>query len=197
MTFTLRWHHENERRALRAHPAPRFSLASFSLCPICFSSQRPAPAPEERGSLLSLSPHLSPQNIDTLERVAGLEPEDLVEAHGTFYTSHCISPLCRREYPLSWMKGEALEVIHEGGCPPASRRLSGAKIRGSMLWAPVVSLLCGPLRSEAAAGSAAGSQHHLTAGLLGEQGPDPIQPHAEMCVGREVAGQPCSLFCGV
>ncbi|XP_069314685.1 NAD-dependent protein deacetylase sirtuin-2 isoform X2 [Eulemur rufifrons] len=44
------------------------------------------------------------QNIDTLERVAGLEPEDLVEAHGTFHTSHCISPLCRREYSLSWMK---------------------------------------------------------------------------------------------
>ncbi|XP_014388629.1 PREDICTED: NAD-dependent protein deacetylase sirtuin-2 isoform X2 [Myotis brandtii] len=44
------------------------------------------------------------QNIDTLERVAGLEPEDLVEAHGTFYTSHCISPLCRKEYTLSWMK---------------------------------------------------------------------------------------------
>uniref|UniRef100_A0A8C7MTZ9 NAD-dependent protein deacetylase n=1 Tax=Oncorhynchus kisutch TaxID=8019 RepID=A0A8C7MTZ9_ONCKI len=29
------------------------------------------------------------QNIDTLERVAGLEGEDLIEAHGTFYTSHC------------------------------------------------------------------------------------------------------------
>ncbi|XP_035580794.1 NAD-dependent protein deacetylase sirtuin-2 [Zalophus californianus] len=50
------------------------------------------------------------QNIDTLERVAGLESEDLVEAHGTFYTSHCISPLCRREYSLSWMKEDLLEV---------------------------------------------------------------------------------------
>ncbi|OBS70133.1 hypothetical protein A6R68_01315 [Neotoma lepida] len=44
------------------------------------------------------------QNIDTLERVAGLEPQDLVEAHGTFYTSHCISSSCRQEYALSWMK---------------------------------------------------------------------------------------------
>lgn len=44
------------------------------------------------------------QNIDTLERVAGLEPQDLVEAHGTFYTSHCISSSCRQEYSLSWMK---------------------------------------------------------------------------------------------
>ncbi|KAA8593773.1 hypothetical protein FQN60_004607 [Etheostoma spectabile] len=44
------------------------------------------------------------QNIDTLERVAGLEGEDLIEAHGTFYTSHCVSFCCRREYNLDWMK---------------------------------------------------------------------------------------------
>uniref|UniRef100_A0A3Q3K926 NAD-dependent protein deacetylase n=1 Tax=Monopterus albus TaxID=43700 RepID=A0A3Q3K926_MONAL len=44
------------------------------------------------------------QNIDTLERVAGLEGEDLIEAHGTFYTSHCISFGCRQEYSLDWMK---------------------------------------------------------------------------------------------
>ncbi len=45
------------------------------------------------------------QNIDTLERVAGLEGEDLIEAHGTFYTSHCVSFCCRKEYNLDWMKG--------------------------------------------------------------------------------------------
>ncbi|XP_042560017.1 NAD-dependent protein deacetylase sirtuin-2 isoform X1 [Clupea harengus] len=44
------------------------------------------------------------QNIDTLERVAGLGDADLVEAHGTFYTSHCLSFLCRKEYTLEWMK---------------------------------------------------------------------------------------------
>ncbi|XP_028857518.1 NAD-dependent protein deacetylase sirtuin-2 isoform X1 [Denticeps clupeoides] len=44
------------------------------------------------------------QNIDTLERVAGLATEDLVEAHGTFYTSHCVRFLCRKEYNLDWMK---------------------------------------------------------------------------------------------
>ncbi|KAM9318277.1 NAD-dependent protein deacetylase sirtuin-2 [Pholidichthys leucotaenia] len=44
------------------------------------------------------------QNIDTLERVAGLEGEDLIEAHGTFYTSHCMSFCCRKEYSLDWMK---------------------------------------------------------------------------------------------
>uniref|UniRef100_A0AAX7T031 NAD-dependent protein deacetylase sirtuin-2 n=1 Tax=Astatotilapia calliptera TaxID=8154 RepID=A0AAX7T031_ASTCA len=44
------------------------------------------------------------QNIDTLERVAGLEGDDLIEAHGTFYTSHCVSFCCRKEYSLEWMK---------------------------------------------------------------------------------------------
>nr|XP_033811473.1 NAD-dependent protein deacetylase sirtuin-2 isoform X2 [Geotrypetes seraphini]XP_033811474.1 NAD-dependent protein deacetylase sirtuin-2 isoform X2 [Geotrypetes seraphini] len=44
------------------------------------------------------------QNIDTLERVAGLQQDDLVEAHGTFFTSHCVSTFCRKEYTLSWMK---------------------------------------------------------------------------------------------
>ncbi|KAM4698869.1 NAD-dependent protein deacetylase sirtuin-2 [Discoglossus pictus] len=44
------------------------------------------------------------QNIDTLERVAGLSSDDLVEAHGTFHTSHCVGSFCRAEYPLSWMK---------------------------------------------------------------------------------------------
>ncbi|XP_026571115.1 NAD-dependent protein deacetylase sirtuin-2 [Pseudonaja textilis] len=44
------------------------------------------------------------QNIDTLERVAGLDAEHLVEAHGTFYTSHCISSTCKASYSLEWMK---------------------------------------------------------------------------------------------
>uniref|UniRef100_A0A3Q2ZQI0 NAD-dependent protein deacetylase n=1 Tax=Kryptolebias marmoratus TaxID=37003 RepID=A0A3Q2ZQI0_KRYMA len=44
------------------------------------------------------------QNIDTLERVAGLEGNDLIEAHGTFHTSHCVSSCCRKEYTLDWMK---------------------------------------------------------------------------------------------
>ncbi|XP_062843486.1 NAD-dependent protein deacetylase sirtuin-2 [Trichomycterus rosablanca] len=44
------------------------------------------------------------QNIDTLERVAGLEGEDLIEAHGTFHTSHCVSSFCRKEYSMEWMK---------------------------------------------------------------------------------------------
>lgn len=37
--------------------------------------------------------------------MAGLEGEDLIEAHGTFHTSHCVSFLCRKEYTMEWMKG--------------------------------------------------------------------------------------------
>ncbi|XP_013870449.1 NAD-dependent protein deacetylase sirtuin-2 [Austrofundulus limnaeus] len=44
------------------------------------------------------------QNIDTLERAAGLDGNDLIEAHGTFHTSHCVSSFCRSEYTLGWMK---------------------------------------------------------------------------------------------
>ncbi|KAF9823969.1 hypothetical protein SFRURICE_013506 [Spodoptera frugiperda] len=42
------------------------------------------------------------QNIDTLERGAGIPEEKLVEAHGTFYTSHCLD--CRKEYNLEYVK---------------------------------------------------------------------------------------------
>ncbi|RKP35313.1 Sirt2 histone deacetylase, partial [Dimargaris cristalligena] len=44
------------------------------------------------------------QNIDTLERVAGLDPELLVEAHGSFHTAHCVAPACRQEYSQSWLR---------------------------------------------------------------------------------------------
>ncbi|RVE47277.1 hypothetical protein evm_008074 [Chilo suppressalis] len=42
------------------------------------------------------------QNIDTLERRADLPDDKLVEAHGTFYTSHCLE--CRKEYTLDFVK---------------------------------------------------------------------------------------------
>ncbi|ESP02931.1 hypothetical protein LOTGIDRAFT_206064 [Lottia gigantea] len=42
------------------------------------------------------------QNIDTLERVAGLPGEKLVEAHGTFHSSHCL--ICDKQYTLEWIK---------------------------------------------------------------------------------------------
>uniref|UniRef100_A0A1B6JNI0 NAD-dependent protein deacetylase n=1 Tax=Homalodisca liturata TaxID=320908 RepID=A0A1B6JNI0_9HEMI len=42
------------------------------------------------------------QNIDTLERVAGLPGDKIIEAHGTFFTSHCLE--CQKEYSVDWMK---------------------------------------------------------------------------------------------
>ncbi|XP_014247091.1 NAD-dependent protein deacetylase Sirt2-like isoform X2 [Cimex lectularius] len=53
---------------------------------------------EEKGILLR---HYT-QNIDGLERLAGVSPEKMIEAHGTFYTSHCTN--CSKEYSFDWMK---------------------------------------------------------------------------------------------
>lgn len=104
--FTLSWHGQSEEV---------FDIP----CPLPFPPSHPIP----RGLWFIPRPlPLSPfQNIDTLERVAGLEPEDLVEAHGTYYTSHCISPLCRQEYALSWMKGKGPEGTCQAGLPPTVR----------------------------------------------------------------------------
>lgn len=55
---------------------------------------------EDKGLLLR---HYT-QNIDTLERIAGVENEKLVEAHGTFYTNHCVD--CKKEYSMEWAKKE-------------------------------------------------------------------------------------------
>ncbi|CAF0944814.1 unnamed protein product [Didymodactylos carnosus] len=42
------------------------------------------------------------QNIDSLERVAEIPADKIVEAHGTFFTSHCID--CKEEYSLQHVK---------------------------------------------------------------------------------------------
>ncbi|CAH1261878.1 SIRT2 [Branchiostoma lanceolatum] len=43
------------------------------------------------------------QNIDTLERVAGVSAGAMIEAHGTFYTAHCLGE-CRKEFTQEWVK---------------------------------------------------------------------------------------------
>uniref|UniRef100_A0A6J0T628 NAD-dependent protein deacetylase sirtuin-2 n=1 Tax=Pogona vitticeps TaxID=103695 RepID=A0A6J0T628_9SAUR len=86
----------------KQHPEPFFALAR-ELYPgqfkptICHYFMRLL---KEKGLLL----RCYTQNIDTLERVAGLGNEDLVEAHGTFFTSHCTGSFCREMYSLDWMK---------------------------------------------------------------------------------------------
>jgi hypothetical protein len=62
--------------------------------------------------ILSFSAHIfsiffhyySFQNIDTLERVADIPTDKLIEAHGSFHTSHCIK--CTECYTQDWIKGE-------------------------------------------------------------------------------------------
>ncbi|XP_030331013.1 NAD-dependent protein deacetylase sirtuin-2 [Strigops habroptila] len=86
----------------KEHPEPFFALAR-ELYPgqfkptVCHYFMRLL---QDKGLLL----RCYTQNIDTLERVAGLEPERLVEAHGSFFTSHCLRPGCRRQYGLPWMR---------------------------------------------------------------------------------------------
>lgn len=86
----------------KQHPEPFFTLAR-ELYPgqfkptVCHYFMRML---KEKGLLR----RCYTQNIDTLERVAGLQEEDLIEAHGTFHTSHCLNFLCREEYGLPWMK---------------------------------------------------------------------------------------------
>jgi len=51
------------------------------------------------------------QNIDTLERVAGVPEEKLIEAHGSFGMAHCIK--CKMEYSSDNIK----EIILRGEIP--------------------------------------------------------------------------------
>lgn len=85
----------------RQNPEPFFVLAK-ELLP---EGYKPTPSHyflkllHDKGLLLR---HYT-QNIDTLERMAGLPEEKIVEAHGTFFTGHCLE--CHDEYNLDWMKG--------------------------------------------------------------------------------------------
>ncbi|NWW85698.1 SIR3 deacetylase, partial [Rhynochetos jubatus] len=56
----------------------------------------------DKGLLL----RLYTQNIDGLERAAGIPPERLVEAHGTFATATCT--VCRRKFPGEDFRGDVM-----------------------------------------------------------------------------------------
>lgn len=57
------------------------------------------------------------QNIDTLERIAGLSEERIVEAHGSFAQSRCIR--CKKEVKQDWIRDKVMsgEVAY---CPHPS-----------------------------------------------------------------------------
>ncbi|XP_022103167.1 NAD-dependent protein deacetylase sirtuin-2-like isoform X2 [Acanthaster planci] len=46
------------------------------------------------------------QNVDVLNKLAGVPEELLVEVHGSFSTAHCIEENCRKEHSPDWVKGE-------------------------------------------------------------------------------------------
>ncbi|KAJ0173772.1 hypothetical protein K1T71_010921 [Dendrolimus kikuchii] len=84
----------------RQNPKPFFTLAK-ELFPGSFKptvSHYFIRLLHEKGLLLR---HYT-QNIDTLERGAGIPEDKIVEAHGTFYTSHCLE--CRKQYSLEFVK---------------------------------------------------------------------------------------------
>ncbi|CAF0897180.1 unnamed protein product [Rotaria sp. Silwood1] len=91
------------------NPKPFFLLAK-ELYPQKFT---PTPAHyfirllNEKGKLL----RTFTQNIDSLERIAGIPPDKIVEAHGTFFTAHCLN--CRKEYSLEQVK----EIIFKDEIP--------------------------------------------------------------------------------
>ncbi|KAM6067901.1 NAD-dependent protein deacetylase sirtuin-3, mitochondrial isoform 1-T1 [Theristicus caerulescens] len=95
-----------------ANPKPFFTLAK-ELYP---GNYRPNYAHyflrllHDKGLLL----RLYTQNIDGLERVAGIPPDRLVEAHGTFATATCT--VCRRKFPGEDFRGDVMadKVPH---CP--------------------------------------------------------------------------------
>lgn len=82
------------------NPKPFFQLAK-ELYPGTF---KPTPSHyfvkllEQKGLLIR---HYT-QNIDTLERIAEINEEKIVEAHGTFFTNHCLQ--CRAAYTLDFVK---------------------------------------------------------------------------------------------
>ncbi|XP_058467794.1 NAD-dependent protein deacetylase Sirt2-like [Malaya genurostris] len=82
------------------NPKPFFQLAK-ELYPGTF---KPTPSHyfvkllENKGLLIR---HYT-QNIDTLERIAGISEDKIVEAHGTFFTNHCLQ--CKAAYSLDFVK---------------------------------------------------------------------------------------------
>jgi len=51
------------------------------------------------------------QNIDGLERKAGVPDEQLIESHGSFNKAHCVSRGCSKEYSESWMRETIMKDV--------------------------------------------------------------------------------------
>jgi len=90
----------------RSNPEPFFSLAKeiFPREIIPTMTHHFIRLLHDKGFLLR---HYT-QNVDGLERIAGVPSGKIVEAHGSFYTSHCMKSSCRKEYDFDWIKAQIL-----------------------------------------------------------------------------------------
>lgn len=75
---------------------------------------------QDKGKLL----RIYTQNIDTLERVAGLTEEKLVEAHGSFASATCRS--CGKHYSQAWMETALFGAGGVAGAAAAKKAAAAA-----------------------------------------------------------------------
>jgi len=68
------------------------------------------------------------QNIDTLERVAGISDDKLVEAHGAFHMGHCIK--CRKEFSQEWLK----DIIFKDEIPTCDKNNCGGFVKPDIVF---------------------------------------------------------------
>lgn len=61
------------------------------------------------------------QNIDALERLAGIDDEVLVEAHGSFFNARCIEKNCDLEYKHSTIR----DAVMRGEVPKCTKCKKG------------------------------------------------------------------------
>ncbi len=73
------------------------------------------------------------QNIDSLEREAGVPGEALVEAHGTFASAHCINPQCKKQYTTEFVKSVVFGTNDTG---PGTNTATGSGGGGDAKSAP-------------------------------------------------------------
>lgn len=57
----------------------------------------------------SINQLITLQNIDGLERAAGIDPDLLMEAHGSNRVGHCME--CSKEYTHLWIRGQSIPLI--------------------------------------------------------------------------------------
>lgn len=76
------------------------------------------------------------QNIDNLESLAGIPGGKLVQAHGSFHTSHCVKSSCHKEYSYEWLKDQILS--NEQACGTETIKVPKCEACGSTVKPDIV-----------------------------------------------------------